>query len=239
MAAALYRDCDDGDGLNGAAVTWRVGRPFAFTHFHNNDIFVKIPKSPIRARPLIRHQAAYAAHNDPAAFAINKIALILAWNGPFYPIYLLLLIGRDALPWSLLTLLVTPLFYAIPWMMRRSSVVGRMALPLAGAANTIWCLKLFGPESGVGLFLYPCIVLAAFLFRPRERWLMLPVLGVSLLLEFLPRSVLGSPILILTPNESSLLTALNAGSVAVLLALITLQFVDVARSAERHGGKTP
>jgi hypothetical protein len=42
-------------------------------------------------------------------------------------------------------------------------------LPIAGAANTVLCVKLFGVASAVELFLFPCILLAAILFRPAER----------------------------------------------------------------------
>ena len=184
----------------------------------------------------MRHQGAYVAHPDPAALAVAKTALILAWNGPLYPVYVLALLGRSALPWSLLTLLIVPFFYAIPWLMRRTSLGGRGALPLVGAANTLWCMKLFGPDSGVGLFLYPCIVLAALLFRQRERWLMLAMLGLMLTLEFVPRSFYGVPLMTLSPDESARLAALNAGSVAFLLAFIVLQFVNIARGAETDLG---
>ena len=182
---------------------------------------------------LIRHQSAHIAHADISSLAVNKIALMLAWNGPLYPVYVLLLAGSAALPGSLLTLLVSPFFYAIPWLMRRSSLAGRAALPLVGAANTVWCEKLFGADSSVGLFLYPCIILAALLFRRRERWLMLPVLGFTLALEFLPAAWLGKPIITLAPEGLARLSALNAGSVACLLAFIALQFVDVARLSEK------
>ncbi len=192
---------------------------------------MKFPLPSVPAiRALIRHQSAYVANPDPAAKAANTIALILAWNGPFYPLYVLFLIGRDALPGCLLTLLVSPFFYAIPWLSRRSSRAGRVALPLVGAINTVWCMKLFGPASGVGLFLYPCLILPALLFRPRERWLMLPLLGFVLLLQFLPTSIFGAPIMGLPIEEAAHLYGLNAGSVACLLAVIALQFANVLRA---------
>ncbi len=181
-------------------------------------------------KTLLSHQAAYAANPDPATKAANTIALILAWNGPFYPLSVLFLVGRDALPWCLLTMLVSPFFYAVPWLSRRYSAAGRVALPLVGAINTVWCMKLFGPDSGVGMFLYPCLILPCLLFRPRERWLMLPLLGFVLLLQFLPPSVFGTPIMMLRPDEAVHLYGLNAGSVACLLAFIALQFANVLRA---------
>jgi hypothetical protein len=191
------------------------------------------PVEPFKA--LIRHQAAYVAHSDPATFAANKIALLLAWNSPLYPVYVLALIGRDALPYGLLTALVTPFFYAVPWISRRSAPGARVILALVGAANTIWCLKLFGPASGVGLFLYPCIVLPALLFRREERWLMLPLLGLMLALWFLPVTAFGAPLVGLTTPELVRLSALDAGSVAFLLSFMVLQLVDVMRAVARDG----
>ncbi len=196
-------------------------------------------KNPIAlVRNLIRHQGVYAGHDDAASHAVNKIALILAWNGPLYPIYVIVLAGKDALPWCLLTLLVSPLFYAIPWLMRRSALTGRAVLPLVGALNTIWCVKLFGSQSDVILFIYPCIILAAMLFRQRERWIMLPILGFTMALDFLPASALGKPIIALAPEGLARLAGLNAGSVAFLLAFIALQFINIIRAAEQRGGVT-
>ena len=191
---------------------------------------MRLSAEPIRR--LIRHQSAHMAHADASSYAVNKIALMLAWNGPLYPIYVLVLAGPAALPWSLLTLLISPFFYAIPWLMRRSTLAGRAALPVVGAINTIWCVKLFGVESGVELFLFPCIILAGLLFRQRERWVMMPILGFTLALEFLPVRLLGSPILGLSPDGLSRLSGLNAGSVACLLAFIAMQFAGIVRGTE-------
>ena len=197
-------------------------------------------RSPIAAvKALIHHQSRYAAHGDPTAAAINIIALMLAWNGPLYPAYVVLLTGRDGLPWCLATVLISPFFYAIPWLSGISSRAARFALPVVGAANTVWCMKLFGVDSGVGLFLFPCIVLTALLYRYRERWLMFPLLGVMLLLEFVPARVFGAPTILFSPEESARLSALNAGSVAFLLGFIVLKFIDIARALDNRETSTP
>jgi hypothetical protein len=202
--------------------------------------FVTPLRSPIAAvKALIRHQSGYAAHGDPTAAAINIIALMLAWNGPLYPVYVVLLTGRDGLPWCLATMLISPFFYAVPWLSRISSRAARLALPIVGAANTLWCMKLFGVDSGVGLFLFPCIVLTALLYRYRERWLMFPLLGLMLLLEFIPARVFGAAIILFTPDESAKLAALNAGSVAFLLGFIVLKFIDIARALDGGERGTP
>jgi hypothetical protein len=189
--------------------------------------------SPIAAfKALLRQQGEYAYNPDPAAHAMNKIALILAWNGPLYPIYVLFLVGREALPWTLLTLPISPVFYAVPWLSRKSSLLGRVAMQVTGAVNTVWCMKLFGPDSGVGQFLFACIMLSALMFRHRERWVMLPLLGVMVALEFLPAAWLGTPIMTLTATQSAHLAALNAGSVAFLLAFVVFQLVSLTRPTE-------
>ena len=197
-------------------------------------VLVKFPQSPIVAiKALVRHQGAYAVHDDPSTAAINIIALMLAWNGPLYPVYVLLLAGRDALPWGPLTMVVTPFFYVIPWISRRSSRAARFILPVVGAANTVWCMKLLGSASGVGAFLYPCIVLTALLYRPRERYLMYPLLGLMIALEFIPARVFSTPIVALTADEAGRLSALNAGSVAFLFGFIVLKFIGIARALDR------
>ena len=88
-------------------------------------------RSPIAAvKALVSHQSGYAAHDDPTAAAINIIALMLAWNGPLYPVYVIVLTGRAGLPWCLLTMLISPFFYAIPWLSGISSRAARLALSL-------------------------------------------------------------------------------------------------------------
>jgi hypothetical protein len=201
---------------------------------------VTATRSPIAAiQALVRHQSAYASHPDPTAAAINLIALMLAWNGPLYPVYVIVLTGRDGLPWCLATMLISPFFYAIPWLSRLSSRAARLALPVVGAANTLWCMKLFGVASGVGLFLFPCIVLSGLLYRYSERMLMFPLLGVMLALEFVPARLFGAPIVQFSPDEAASLSALNAGSVAFLLGFIVLKFIDIARALDSGETRTP
>ena len=65
----------------------------------------------------------YAAHDDPATTVANAIALIVGWNGPFYPLYVVALAGAGVGPAVALTALSTPFFLAIPALARRSSRV--------------------------------------------------------------------------------------------------------------------
>ena len=172
---------------------------------------------------------AWRAHDDPAAATANFIALLVGWNGPFYPLYLLALVGRHAGPAAPLTLFATPLFLALPWLSRRSSQAGRFGLVLVGTLNTLWCMKLMGPGSGVALFLLPCIALAALLFRRREQAAMLVAAVLPAAGYFVPASVLGAPLMRLSAPELSRLYALNAGSVLMLMLVLAVQFALLLR----------
>ena len=176
----------------------------------------------------------YAAHDDPAAAAANFLALVLAWNGPFYPVYVIGLVGWDGIA-SLWSVFASPLFFAVPWVMRHDTRTGRAMLPLIGTANTLWCTKLLGPGTEVGLFLLPCIALAALLYRRSERRLMLVMLLLPLALLMLPDAVFGVPIVTLPPDRIARLAALDIVSVALLTGLVTWQFAGVLGRLERGG----
>ncbi len=179
----------------------------------------------------------YAAAEDPAAAAANLIALVLAWNGPLYPLYVLWIAGWGATAaWG--SALASPWFFAVPWLTRRNAGLGKLALVIVGTANTIWCVKLFGPGSGVGLFFYPCIALAALLHRPGERVLFGVAAGLPLAAYFLPLSIYGAPLLDLSVGGNAALAALNGGSVAILGGFSALQFVRVIE-ARRLQPETP
>jgi hypothetical protein len=78
----------------------------------------------------------YAAHPDPATAATNVVALVVASNGPFYPLYVLALIGWDHTG-AWLTMLASPLFLVVPALSRASPRAGRAALPLIDITNTV------------------------------------------------------------------------------------------------------
>ena len=123
----------------------------------------------------------YAAADDPRAAAGNLVALVLAWNTPFYPLYLLGAAGSAMWPGGLLTLCVLPLFLAVPAVIRRNEFAGRVMLALTGTGNTLFCTWLLGEASGTQLFLFPCVTLAALLFRRRERLALFGLLALPIL----------------------------------------------------------
>ena len=165
----------------------------------------------------------YAASPDPRVAATNWVAVLVALNQPFYPLYIRAFVGDDG--WiSTVTFLSTPLFALIPAVARRSPLLGRAMLPIVGAANTLLTAKAFGSASGVELFLFPCAMAAAMAFRARERWAMLMVLGALAFAYFGLHDRIGAPWRVLASDATARLQTLNIASVAGLTLLIALQF---------------
>ncbi len=107
-----------------------------------------------RLRQIYEWIVAYADDPDPLVKACNGLALLIASNQPFYPLYLWFVAGDAALlTWA--TLLSTPFFLAVPTINRRNSRIGRAIAPVFGSVNTIICATALGVASGVELFLVP------------------------------------------------------------------------------------
>ncbi|MBC7580273.1 MAG: hypothetical protein H7312_23340, partial [Tardiphaga sp.] len=60
----------------------------------------------------------YRDNPDPLAVLANTVALVIAGNQPFYPLYLHAIVGQSAWP-AWLTLITMPLFAAVPAVSRR------------------------------------------------------------------------------------------------------------------------
>jgi len=170
----------------------------------------------------------YAEHPDPATAAVNLVALVVAGNGPFYPLYSLALIGWDrAGAW--LSMLASPVFFLVPAISHRCPRAGRASLPLIGIANTVWCAVLFGSASGVGLFVLPCIVLAALAYRPDEKFLAISVMGLAIGSLIMLTEFPVSGLMAVSPDSAAALTRLNAISVATLSGFVSLRLINVLR----------
>lgn len=163
--------------------------------------------------------AAYEHHDDPATRLANRVAILVGANGPFYPLYVWWILPQAGTV-ALATMLASPFFLAIPWLSRRCAWLARASLPAVGLANTAWTAALLGPATGVGVFAYPCIVLA--LLAWRERWLMLGLLGAGLAIQYLAGTWPSAPIAGLDAAAQSLLVPLNGFSVGALLAFVVL-----------------
>ncbi len=109
-------------------------------------------------------------HPDRLAAATNSVAMLLASNTPFYPLYLRFILGPQSWPMLLLTGLSLPFFAAAPYVARRNGLAGRVWLCFFASLNTGWVSWLMGPQSGVALFFMPCLVLTVLAFRATEFW---------------------------------------------------------------------
>jgi hypothetical protein len=174
------------------------------------------------ARRLWRGLANYVASPDPRAAAANRVAVLVALNQPFYPLHVRAFVGDDG--WvTAVTLLSTPFFAVIPAVTKRSSLIGRAMLPLAGAANTMLTARAVGSASGVELFLFPCAMAAAMAFRAKERSAMLAVLAALAAAYFGLHDRWGALHRFPSDAYARFLT-MNVFSVAGLTVLIALQF---------------
>jgi hypothetical protein len=165
----------------------------------------------------------YASNPDPFAEAGNIVALVLAGNGPFYPVYIVMLAGNDGMPWLLLTMCAFPFFLAVPALSRRNPLRGRIVLALTATINTVFCTWLLGLQSGTELFLLPCATLAGLLFRPNERILMLALAGLPVAAYLFLHDRYGAPPY-LYPQEAyrSLfsMNAVSAGMISIFLGIV-------------------
>lgn len=181
-------------------------------------------------KPLLARLSAYTAHDDPLAATSNLIDLVVASNLPFYPVYYLALVGRDAWP-SLFEAPVALVFFAIPWVARQSSWLGRALLPLIGTVNGLFYMKLMGEASGGALFLVPCVVVAVLSFRANERWIMLPLVWLPVAAFLLTMDRLGPPVAHFTDAEYTALLRLNAVSTGVFVGFLGMLYGRSGRSA--------
>jgi hypothetical protein len=185
----------------------------------------------VKAATLLR---TYAANDEPLAAAGNKVALVLAGNTPFYPIYVVGLAGSEGLPALLMTLFVFPIFAMVPAISRRSPLLGRAVLSLAGSVNTVFCTWLLGERSGTELFLIPCISLASLLFGTGERIWMLPLAGLPLGAYILFHGHYGAPPHLYKDAAYASLFSMNAISVGTLSIFLGIVFSGLYAAPSKH-----
>ena len=173
------------------------------------------------ARGLWRWVGAYAANPDPRVASCNTIALLVASNQPFYPLYVYLAVSPH-IATTLLTFLSTPFFLAIPAISRRFPVFGRALLPLTGLANVVVSAKAFGVASGVMIFIVPCALIAAAFFRPSERIFALALIGLALAIFLGLNRDSFVPVHAYSQTEYAAFVRLNALSASALVALLGL-----------------
>jgi hypothetical protein len=175
-----------------------------------------------------------AAHQDPLAETSNWVALTIGSHLPFWPLYVWWSAGNQAWPSALLTVAMAPMFLTIPWLSRRSSLLGRVATPLTGIANTVFTIWILGMASGTTLFLAPCAALSAVLFRKPERWLMLALTTLPLIVWYVLADHAPAPLHIYDAAANSRLFALNAISISVLIGLFGWFQTDIYQRIEQR-----
>ncbi|MGT2466310.1 hypothetical protein ACVOMV_16690 [Mesorhizobium atlanticum] len=112
-------------------------------------------------------------------------------------------------------------------------------LALTGVANGIVSTKVFGVGSGVEIFLLPCALIGAALFRPSERTIGLVVIALSAAAHFIPARFFGEPLAGYTAADNSAMVGLNAVSAAMLVVFIGLLFSGAMATSEQRGDQAP
>ena len=169
---------------------------------------------------------AYFAHDDPLVATANLVALVVLWNQPFYPLYVYWSVGPEIAP-TFYTLLSTPFFLAVPAVGRANGRAGRALLPLAGIGNTVLSARVFGVDSGVEIFLLPCMLLGFVLFRPSERTIAIAIAAVGLLAFTVLHGRYGAPVHLYSAEEYVGFLKMNALSAGTLTAFIGLLVMDL------------
>jgi hypothetical protein len=158
-----------------------------------------------------------ARNPDPLVENANWVALMIGTHLPLWPLYVLWAAGSQAWPTSLWTITCTPFFLSVPPLSRRSGLVSRIVLLLVATGNTVFTRWALGPDTGTELFLIPCAMLAAILFRQGERWLMIFFSMLPLVVWYLLRSFTLVGPHHYDANGAHALFVLNLLSVSVLI----------------------
>jgi hypothetical protein len=180
---------------------------------------------------MFRWLRAYTQSDDPRVSATNTIAMILAWNQPFYPLYLWWIVGHGAVA-GIPDAFSGLLFFAVPAVTRRSSLLGRVALIVISVANVAFCSAMLGEAAAVQLLYLPCGMLAAMVFSWRERFVMLAMTALPLAAWLLTRGRLDIPPIRFTPQAYASLFTLNAVSAGSLMILFGWLLAGINRQAE-------
>jgi hypothetical protein len=176
---------------------------------------------------MARHLAAYVHSDDPLAAASNAIAIVVAFNQPFFPLSIRWLVGDDGGA-SHVTFFSMPLFLAVPAVSRLSSLAGRAMLPVVGIFNTLASAVALGAASGVEMFLFPCAMIAAMSLRRSERLVMLGIVGLALAGYVLLHERAVAANTLFSPAEYEKFVSLNVWSVAALIIFAAWHFSNAA-----------
>ena len=166
---------------------------------------------------------------DPLTQASVSIAWLIIANKPFYPVYVWWLVG-SGVEASLWTLAGAPLFLAVPLLAKRSPLLARAALPMAGLIDTLFETKLFGADSGTELFLAACVMLAAVSFRRHEMWWQRAIAVIIFAAFAALHGRYGTALYIWSAEDLATFRGLNAFAVAGLLTFIAIRYAGIDRA---------
>lgn len=171
----------------------------------------------------------YIAHKDPLVAACNLLAMVVAWNQPFYPLYVSWSVSPVAWP-TYYAFFSTAFFLAVPAVSRLDGQISRAMFPIVGIANTIICTKVFGVAAGAEVFLIACALIPAVFFRPTEPVWRYVLIALPFLVYFGMRGQYGEALHVYTETEYSSFFALNALSAATLTVFVGLVGVNAVRA---------
>jgi hypothetical protein len=165
--------------------------------------------------------AGYLSHPDPLAAAGNLVAVLVGSNQPLYPLALWWATGADV-SGLFICFLSAPCFLAIPFLARRSSLLGRVALVVIASVDTFLSAKVYGAAGGNELYLGPCLMLAVLLFRRREQAVSFVLTGLIFAGLFALHGRYGTSVLAWSDVDYATMMSVNIVSVAALTACIGL-----------------
>jgi hypothetical protein len=160
---------------------------------------------------------------------VAAISSIICANKPVYPLYVWLYVGSGVKE-SAWTMLTAPLYAGIALCARRASLAARIALPIVGAADTIFATKLFGAGAGTELFFAPCAEIAALSFAASEQKIARALLAGIVLAFCLLHGRYGAPWHDWSADEQSRFVTINAYAVASLMAYVGWRFAAVGEA---------
>jgi hypothetical protein len=165
--------------------------------------------------------ARYAAHPDPLAAAANVVALLVGSNQPLYPLTLYWITGADVTG-LFLVFLSAPCFLLVPLVARRYSLAGRVMLVVVASVDTFLSVKIYGPAGGNELYLGPCLLLAAMLFRKSERFVSYGLMALIVMGLLSLHQGYGPSFLAWSAQDYATMMRLNVLYVAMLTVFIGL-----------------
>ncbi len=167
--------------------------------------------------------AGHLASVAPKTAAAVSVAWLVVVNKPIHPLCVWWFVGAGTAVVSA-TALSAPLFLAIALGAAKRPLAARVALPLVGAADTVFATLLFGRASGTELLFVPCLLLTVCAFSPDERRRVRMLVAVLFVTFVVVHEVVGPGGGPWTAAQATLVRELNILAVASLSACVAWRF---------------